>query len=104
MTLSHYAKDNDLLEKTGWKRFKRIAQRDKKKYIWMVRQARAAQVSNARLISLVFEFPGLIVRPLRLIMNVATVCGKRPLTRKWSRLWNTRSSVILERMFAPSWL
>ena len=47
VTLSCYAKDNDLLEKPGWKCIKRIAQREKK-YIPMVRQARAAQVHSAK--------------------------------------------------------
>ncbi|MGH3054698.1 MAG: reverse transcriptase domain-containing protein, partial [Gaiellaceae bacterium] len=42
MTLAKYARDNDLLEQPGWKRFKRLIKREKK-YVRMLRQARLAQ-------------------------------------------------------------
>ncbi len=50
VTLACYAKDNDLLEKPGWKH-------QGEKYVWMVHQARAALVHNImlRLISVVLK-------------------------------------------------
>ena len=72
MTLSCYAKDNDLLEKPGWKRFKCIAQREKK-YIWMVRQARAAQVRNAK----AYKFGVRVPRTYREALEIDNECGNR---------------------------
>ena len=44
VTIAGYAKANELLDTPGWKRFKRLAQREKK-YVRMLRQA---NLSNAR--------------------------------------------------------
>ncbi|MGH3056064.1 MAG: hypothetical protein ACRDL7_13910, partial [Gaiellaceae bacterium] len=49
MTLAKYAKDNNLLDVNGWKRFRRMVDNEKR-YIRMLEQARVAQVRNARTI------------------------------------------------------
>ena len=46
VTCAKYAKENGLLEAPGWKRFKRLAQREKK-FIRMLRQAFASKRKNA---------------------------------------------------------
>ena len=46
VTLARYAKDNELLDEPGWKRFKQIARRDKR-YIRMLRQANLAKDKKA---------------------------------------------------------
>ena len=46
ITCAKYAKENNLLDTPGWKRFKRLAQREKK-FIRMLRQAFASKRKNA---------------------------------------------------------
>ena len=46
VTCAKYGKDNDLLDLPGWKRFKRLASREKK-FIRMLRQAFASKRKNA---------------------------------------------------------
>ena len=72
VTLARYAKYNDLLETPGWKRFKRIAKR-KKKYIWMVRQARAAHVCHAKANKFGIRVP----RTYREACEIDNECGNR---------------------------
>ena len=52
-----YAKDKDLLEKEGWKQFKRIAKRHKK-YIRMVKQAKLRSYRSAPSTCSDVRFPG----------------------------------------------
>ena len=72
MTLARYAKDNDLLEKTGWKHFKRIAQCEKK-CIQMVFQACAAQVHNAK----AYKFGVRIPWTYHEALEIDNACGDR---------------------------
>ena len=51
-----YAKDNGLLEEKGWKRFKRLV-KSKKRYIWMVKQARLHSVRRGRRFKFGVELP-----------------------------------------------
>ena len=56
VTCAIYAKDNDLLDKEGWKRFKDIA-RKQKKYLRMVKQAKLRSYTSNPKYMFGFEIP-----------------------------------------------
>ena len=51
-----YAKENNLLDKPGWKQFKKIARRHKK-YLRMVNQAKIRSYNNSKKYMFGYEIP-----------------------------------------------
>ena len=65
VAIAIYAKDNDLLDTPGWKRFKSLARRHKK-YIRLVNQARLQSYRHSRKYMFGFEIPKTYAEAIRM--------------------------------------
>ena len=75
VTCALYAKEQGLLDKTGWKWLKGIARRDKK-MIRMLNQSRLRSFRRAPYTRMDFVYLGLQKKPLRLIRKMVTHDGR----------------------------
>ena len=76
VTCAIYAREQDLLDQEGWKRFKGIAKRDKK-LLRMVNQAKLRSYRTAPKYKYGYEVPHDFAHLFRLTPNVAIPSGKK---------------------------
>jgi len=84
LNCAKYAKENDLLKLPGWKRFKRLAAREKK-FTRMLRQAHASKKKNATKYMFGVKIPRNYQEALAFDKEMEIHYGRMLLRKKWVR-------------------
>ena len=82
-----YAKDNDLLDTPGWKRFKSIARRHKK-YIRLVNQAKLQSYRHSRMYMFGFDIPKTYAEAIRMDKENGNTKWAEPVERELTGIDN----------------